>query len=421
VELVQPVIGPGATPVGVVTGQEAPFEAVAYVDGVEIDGGDVQWQWDFGDGSDLDMANPTTHTYTTDGVYSATVTATYGGAQSTLDFTVVAGPDATGMSVWLTEPAESTDLDPIMDGPYPVSAVTGQATAFEAAAYLNGLELNSADVQWEWDFGDGSSSDTANPTTHTYAADETYSATVTATYGGEQAVFEFTVIAGAAPSGLTVQITGPADGFSADVGNYTTFTAVAYQDGVALDATTVQWQWDFGDGCQSTDNPADHIFAQCGDYVVRVAATVGQSTATKTISGTVTYVAGLTVAIVEPSPSKYPPPVNQATTFHATAYMDGVALDDATVQWLWDFGDQTASSTDNPVSHTYATAGDYVVVVTATVGQSTATATLPVTSAGGTGGQGGSEPPWTVTPGCFSRSRTVRCMAAKCATWVTLA
>ena len=120
-------------------------------------------------------------------------------------------------------------------------------------------------------------------------------------------------------------------------------------------------------------------------------ATVGDTSATATITGIVGLPTGLTVTITDPSPNEYPPPVDTNTTFHATAFMNGVALDDANVQWQWDFGDGT-QSTDDPTVHAFVVAGTYVVEVTATVGQLTATATLPLQAGGaGQGGAGAQE------------------------------
>ena len=85
--------------------------------------------------------------------------------------------------------------------------------------------------------------------------------------------------------------------------------------------------------------------------------------------------AELTVTLVQPSCDPFSAYVGDSVPFEAVAYEDGVELDDATVQWSWDFGDD-AQSTDNPTCHTYTASGDYVVTVTATVGQSTGTATI---------------------------------------------
>ena len=60
------------------TGQEYEFEAVAFVEGQELPGGEVSWEWDFGDGTDHVLVNPTTHTFARTGNWTVTVTATYG-------------------------------------------------------------------------------------------------------------------------------------------------------------------------------------------------------------------------------------------------------------------------------------------------------------------------------------------------------
>ena len=96
VQLVKPVVDPGNNPVAVVTNVETTFEAVAYLDGVELEYGDVQWEWDFGDGSTHATVDPAKHTYAANGNYSATVSATLGGVTTALPFAVVAGAAAGG-------------------------------------------------------------------------------------------------------------------------------------------------------------------------------------------------------------------------------------------------------------------------------------------------------------------------------------
>ena len=201
VQLVKPVVDPGTDPVNVVTNHETPFEAVAYVDTVELADGDVQWQWDFGDGSDVDTADPTTHTYAADGTYEASVTATYGGVQTTVNFTVVVGTTATGLHVRLKEPAIDPSLDPEVVGPNPVKVVTNQDAKFEATAYLDGVQLANGDVQWQWDFDDDTAHAAEDPVNHTYDATGTFNAKATATLGEAQAELKFTVLSGVAAGG----------------------------------------------------------------------------------------------------------------------------------------------------------------------------------------------------------------------------
>jgi len=52
---------------------------------------------------------------------------------------------------------------------------------FEAVAYLDGQQLPSGEVTWDWDFGDNTDHTTSNPTVHTYPDTGNYTVTVTVT------------------------------------------------------------------------------------------------------------------------------------------------------------------------------------------------------------------------------------------------
>ena len=78
VEIVRPPTDPFQAEVGVAQ----TFEAVAYMDGQELESGAVDWQWTFGDDSEPSPFNPTCHAYTEIGTFLATVTATYSGQQA---------------------------------------------------------------------------------------------------------------------------------------------------------------------------------------------------------------------------------------------------------------------------------------------------------------------------------------------------
>ena len=90
VEIIKPTTEPRYT---FDTGEEYEFEAVAFVEGQELPGGEVSWQWSFGDGTDHVLANPTTHTFARTGNWTVTVTATYGAlsGEATLNAAAAAG------------------------------------------------------------------------------------------------------------------------------------------------------------------------------------------------------------------------------------------------------------------------------------------------------------------------------------------
>jgi len=70
---------------------EQKFEAAAYVDGQELDGGQVSWAWDFADASATQYAyvNPAYHTFTEYGIYYVEVTAQYQGQTASDEVEVI--------------------------------------------------------------------------------------------------------------------------------------------------------------------------------------------------------------------------------------------------------------------------------------------------------------------------------------------
>ena len=113
------------------------------------------WEWDFGDGETSDEQNPT-HTYTEPGTYTATLTVTN-----------IAGSDSTETMV--TASAVSFTAS-ITSGVVPLTVEFIDTSGGEPEA-------------WEWDFGDGETSDEQNPT-HTYETVGTYDVTLTVAYDG---------------------------------------------------------------------------------------------------------------------------------------------------------------------------------------------------------------------------------------------
>lgn len=88
--------------------------------------------------------------------------------------------------------------------------------------------------------------------------------------------------------------------------------------------------------------------------------------------------AALTVTIIQPATNPSEANINATVGFQAVAFQDGEELENANVQWEWQFGDAMWSD-DNPTSHAYVAAGDYLATVTARLGQATAVATTCVT------------------------------------------
>jgi PKD repeat protein len=117
------------------------------------------WSWDFGDGNTSNEQNPV-HTYTEEGAYFVTLTITAGDCSSTMPMLLF-----TDETIWY--PSECMALF------LPLIIPDANEVVF--------LNLSSADaVSYEWDFGDGNTSDEQNPI-YTYAEGGMYEISLTIT------------------------------------------------------------------------------------------------------------------------------------------------------------------------------------------------------------------------------------------------
>lgn len=117
----------------------------------------------------------------------------------------------------------------------------------------------------------------------------------------------------------------------------------------------VTYTWDLGDGSPEIEGASvQYTYAQVGTYTVRL---VGSDPASCNLSDT-TYA---TVEVIQP------PQLVPAFEADLQADCDGYSaqlynLSTGSTQFIWSFGDNTTSTTTNPV-HAYAGPGSYVVVL----------------------------------------------------------
>lgn len=358
-------------------------------------GAPTGWQWDFGDGSPISTLQNPTHTYAAPGTYNVKLVVIAGSGcvdSLTKPVTVKPVPAASftaASACALDQPVSfnntssgassyewnfgdgtpsSADVNPIhfyvAGGTYTVQLIAqnslgcrdtftqavvvypkpvvdftadtvclGGFTSFSAASDVGGTTFS-------WDFGDGSPVANGGTTSHVYGAAGLYTVT----------------LIGVSPQGcrdtLQKQVWVkplPTASFTATtpcLGEATIFTDQS------IDA--VAWAWDFGDGNTSTAaNPA-HIYAAPGSYNVTLTVwnNVGCS---HTITQAVT---------IRPKPTADFVADTVCWTF-STSFTD---LSTGAVDWLWDFGDNTGSTLQNP-QHLYANAGVYTVTLIVTNAQ----------------------------------------------------
>lgn len=285
------------------------------------------WAWDFGDGFTSNAQNPV-HTYATFGTKHVTLTVTNGGCSNTKAIDILL----------FTEAADFTVADDTI--------CTSQAAVFQTTG------INTANIaSYFWNYGDGNSGFGGATVSHNYTLPGLYSVslTITDTRGcistitkpnlvrvwGPVANLSFTPAAGCNP--LTV--------------NFTDLTAT---DGVH---PVTKWVWDFGDGNVQTYTtpPFNHLYTTSGFFtpVLTVTDSYGCSN---------TFTSGVQVFVSHPKAIFSSPDtltcVGKNVVF--TNSSTGVG-----VNYTWDFGDATSSTTTNPVK-VYGADGNYTVRLIAT-------------------------------------------------------
>ena len=271
--------------------------------------GATSYSWDFGDGSSSTLATPT-RTYGTAGTYTVRLTATSGSNCSSV-------------------------------GSKTVQVYANPIAGFNASSVCAGTSLqfvntSSGAATYAWDFGDATTSTSANPS-KTYGTSGTYTVTLTVTSSNNCTnVIAKQVVIYATPV--------------ADFSNTTECQGVAT---VFTNSSTgaTSYNWTFGDGNASTTTSPNYMYGNAGTYNVTLVANNSngcKNQITKSVTVNSKPAAGFTASNVCLGSA-----VNFTnSTTGATSYN-------------WSFGDATTSNSASP-SKTYAAAGVYNVTLTAT-------------------------------------------------------
>lgn len=128
----------------------------------DSDGTIASYSWNFGDGASSSQANPS-HSYMNEGTYQVSLTVTDDdGASATASTTA----NVTG---------NGENQEPVASISAPSSASEGASVSFSSAG---SNDPDGSIVSYSWNFGDGTSSQQANPS-HTYSSAGSYSVSLT--------------------------------------------------------------------------------------------------------------------------------------------------------------------------------------------------------------------------------------------------
>jgi PKD repeat protein len=287
------------------------------------------WEWDFGDG-ETGEGPAVTHTYSEAGIYVVTLTITAGDCESTIQYDVEIidyGDDCWALFYPEFDPANPNSVQ-FVDNSY-------------------GGTITS----WEWDFGDGNTSDEQNPF-HTYAEEGIYevSLTITTAEGCENTYFNHICIG----QGGYVPMPGcqAMFFFEQDPNDMMTFSFLDMSMGENL-----EYDWDFGDGQTSTEQNPVYTYTEEGIY--QVALTVSNDSCSSSFS--LFLFTDPEVWYQDECNALFLPLITSETDevfFLNLSSFDAIGFE-------WDFGDGNTSTESNPV-HVYDEEGIYTVSLTIT-------------------------------------------------------
>ncbi|MEI7490201.1 MAG: PKD domain-containing protein [Bacteroidota bacterium] len=311
-------------------------QSLSFVDNSQSNGGGTisQWSWNFddpgsGSSNTSTLQNPT-HSFTSAVVHHVSLTVTNVNgctATKTNDVSIAAKPVADFTSS---------------------SSCLGNLTVFTDKS----TTLTGSLVLWAWDFGDGGTALTQNPT-YMFSTPGLHYVTLTVTNS----------------NGCTQSVTYPVEvypypvtsfGFSSPTcaGNSVTFTDMS----ITGHGYIVRRMWDFGDGnlLNTTSVSTTHQYANGGTYnVTLIVKTSDSCTGTKTISVPIQFA-----------------PVASFTAINSLCVLTPVQFNDNSqpngggtiTQWNWNFGDPGSggnnnSTQQNPV-HNFSASGVFKVRLT---------------------------------------------------------
>jgi PKD repeat protein len=303
----------------------APF-TVSYQQMASANTTGFNWSFPGGTPTTSTLPNPTV-VYNLPGTYSAALTVT----------------NATGSST-------SAQNNLIQVGALPTANFLYQSSGTSVTFTNSSLDA----AQFNWNFGNGSTSTQANPT-HNFGQDGTYTVTLTATNG-----------CGSSSATQTVTIvTPPTANFTANNTLGCAPLTVNFNNTSSSNATQFNWTFPGGSPGSSTLLNPVVTYAAAGTYPVTLQVT--NATGVSTVSQ-LDFVVVKTV----PQPA--------FTVVQSNGVVSLANTSTEANSYLWNFGDGGSSTQVNP-THLYTTPGTYTIALTAfnSCGSSTASQLVIVT------------------------------------------
>ena len=287
-------------------------------------GNPTSWLWDFGNGITSTQQNPIV-VYSNEGFYSVSLTTSDAVTSDIMEFTDY-------VKVYEKPTADfSTNLTSF--------CVPGILNFMDQSSYTNNI------VSWMWDFGDGGSSNVQNPT-YQYSADGLY--TVSLSVIDDKGCENLIII-----NDLIDAKKNPVADFTSNIRiSCDSSKTISFQNNSQF---ANSYNWDFGDGNTSSQQNPSHNYST---GVYDVSLVVNNGICSEVLIANNLIEVG---AIVNP---------DFTSNINRICKDDTISFTDMTLNypdsWLWDFGDGTTSSLQNP-THVFLSSGNFDISLTTSI------------------------------------------------------
>lgn len=285
--------------------------------------GIASYLWDFGDGSSASLKNPS-HTYLNAGSYSVSLMVIDSNGCSTNyiknNYIVVSATPVATFTSTVTEACTP---------PFNV----------DYTATTTGVNLN-----YYWDFGDGLTANVQN-VSHTYTSTGNFEVSLTTTNA--------TGCSNTITKTDYIRINTFTSDFTVNANSTCINDTIRFSDN---NLSTSLWYWSFGDGATSLLHNPEHTYATAGNYTLTFASVSAAGCVdTVVLNNLITVNSTPTINFI----------ANNTHGCNAPFSVNFTDLTPNAVAWLWNFGDSTTSTFQNP-SHTYNASGTYSVTLIVT-------------------------------------------------------
>lgn len=269
----------------------------------------------------------------------------------------------------------NNNVPPVADAGGPYTGVEGQAIAFTSA---NSYDSDGSITSYLWDFGDGTTSNLANPS-HTYnvAANYTVSLTVTDDRSSSTTVQTTADVQangsnGVLDNGVTVTTSGSAgteNSYTFDVPTNATDLVIQTNGGSGDGDLYVRF------GSAPTANDFDCRPYANGNNETCTMANIQAGTYYVMVKGYSSFSTNLTASYNQGGTPNTPPVADAGGPYSGTINTDinfigsnSFDSDGQITTYSWNFGDGSSSSQANP-THMYSSVGNYTATLTVTDNQ----------------------------------------------------